>query len=80
MKAIVLREEAFRSVPAQGTLGPMSDVCGAISNGDVPAASGEQRKAMGIAYSVWGLSWATLTNNLKEGVLCLLWKFLLHGL
>ena len=38
---VVFREEAFRSVPAQGPLGPVSEVQGAFSNRDITPISWE---------------------------------------
>lgn len=43
---LVLREEAFRSVPAQEPLGLVSEVHGVISNRDLPSTSGRQLRSL----------------------------------
>lgn len=34
---LILREEAFKSVPSEGSLGPASEVHGVVSNSDIPS-------------------------------------------
>ena len=38
-------DEDFRSILAQGSLGPASEVCGVFSNRDLPSTSGRQPRA-----------------------------------
>ena len=69
MKASV-REEAFRSVPAQGPLGPVLEVHAhaVFSNGNLPSRYGGeegrvQPKAITIAYNGLGVCWTAMINN-----------------
>lgn len=61
----LLRERALRSVPAQGPLGPVSEVHSIFSGGDFPSTSGGQPRTTAIACDV--LRGMTLSNNSKEG-------------
>lgn len=45
---------------------PVSEKHGSLSNGVLPSSSGRKTKAMEIAYIVVTMSWALLTNNLRE--------------
>lgn len=59
---VVLREEAFRSHPAQ-ILNPVSKVGGVLSNKDLPSTSGRQPRATEAACIVLGVSWTLLTQR-----------------
>lgn len=61
---LVLREDAFKTVPAQGPLGPVSDVHSIFSNRDLLSTSME--RARRIANNVLEVVWTTLTNNQKK--------------
>lgn len=63
---LVLKEETFRSIPAQGTLGPVSGVHCFFSNKESPSSFDGQRRATAITYNVWGVSWRCLINNSKK--------------
>lgn len=75
-------EEAFKSVPDQESLCPVSEVHSAFSNGSLPFTSEgmEQPKAIAKVCYVWGFSWTTLTKNPKEGFSYLVLGFVLAGL
>jgi hypothetical protein len=48
-----------------------SEMHGVFSNRDVPSASGRPPGATEVAYTIWVVSWATLTNNWDVSYLCL---------
>ena len=50
---------------------PLSKVCPVFSNRVLPSGSGKQSRVLAIACVIWGVSWTTLANNSKEGLLCL---------
>lgn len=52
---LVLREGAFRSVPAQDPLGSVSEVHAIFSNRSLPSSSGKQRRETAVDY-VLGVS------------------------
>lgn len=76
---LVLREQAFRSVPAQVPLGPTSEVQGIFSSRFLSSPSVINQELLTIAFNVFEVSWTVLTNNSKEIFSCLLWKILLDG-
>ena len=79
MESSFPKEESFRLIPVQGSLGPISEVHGVCSNRDLPSTSGGQLWAIEISY-MFCESWATLINNSKEGFSCLILELLLDGL
>lgn len=65
---LVLREGAFRSIPAQDPLGSVSEVYGIFSNRSLPSTSAKQQKETAVDY-VLVVSCTALTNNTKEVLL-----------
>lgn len=66
---LVHKEKAFGSVPAQGTLGPLSGVQSVFNNSDLPSTSGGQAKATAITCNVLRVSFITLANRFNRGLL-----------
>lgn len=64
-------ETAFKSTPAQGPLGSMSQTHSVFSNMFLSSTSVEQPREIAIAYNVFGVSYTTLTYISKEGFSCL---------
>ena len=77
---LVLREKAFRSVPAQRPLNPVSSMHGGIiSNRNIPSTSGWQPWAVSIDCNILGVSLTTM-NSLKNDFLWLILGVLLNSL
>lgn len=79
---LVLKDEAFRSIPVQGSLGFVSEVHSVFRNKDLPPITewkGATRANSNILYCL-GMCWTSLTNKSKESFSCLVLGFLLDGL
>ena len=58
-----------------GSLEPLSAVHGIFSKRNLPSTSGEEPRTIAIVCNIWGVSWATLANNSKEGFSMESWGF-----
>lgn len=47
----------------------MFKVHGVLGNKDLPSTLKKQTEPIALAYNIFGTSWNTLTNNLKEELL-----------
>lgn len=61
-------EEAFRSVPAQGPLGPVSEAHGVFSNSNRPSTSRRHPRARAIAV-MFGILLDNLDQQFRRGLL-----------
>lgn len=73
------RKRAFRSVLAQGSLGPGSEVHDVFSNWDLLSTLGATKGHNNRLHAL-GISLIVLTNSTGKGSLCLVLKLLLGGL
>ena len=70
---LVLKQKAFRSIPVWRLLGPISEVCGVLSNKNLSSTLLGQRPVIEIDY-VLGVTWTVLTTQ-KSHSHALIWGF-----